>query len=175
MSAAPELSRPLAFGRVPPGGRTVVVEATPAERAALARRFGLPAIGSLRAEVALMPEPGGAVRAAGRLRAAVVQACVVSLEPVEQVVDVALDLRFLPDPEGSWEPGEDPDGPDEIGCEDEVIELGEAVAEQLALALDPYPRHPDAVLPDAGEAVPDPGAPAGPAPFAALSGRIRPH
>ena len=45
---------------------------------------------------------------------------------------------------------------------------GEAAAEQLALALDPYPRSPDAVLPDVPD---DPEA----QPFAALAPLQRRH
>jgi hypothetical protein len=45
------------------------------------------------------------------------------------------------------EPADGPDDPDEIESADGIADLGEAVAEQLALALDPYPRAPDAELP----------------------------
>ncbi len=41
----------------------------------------------------------------------------------------------------------DPEADDEIPYEDDVIDLGEASVEQLALALDPYPRKPGAELP----------------------------
>ena len=42
----------------------------------------------------------------------------------------------------------DPESVDEIAFVDGTLDLGEAAAEQLALALDPYPRAPDAVMPD---------------------------
>ena len=148
---APEFSRPLPLGLVGPEGRREVLEADGAERAALARRFGIPAIESLRAELVLRPEPGGAVRAQGRLDASVVQSCVVTLEPVAQRVDEAVDLRLLPP---GREPQDEPDEPDEIATAGGVADLGEAVAEQLALALDPYPRAPGAVLPAEAD---DPG------------------
>lgn len=142
---APEFSRLLRLGLVGPDGRREVLEADEAERAALARRFGIPAVGSLRAELRLWPEAGGAVRAEGRLAADVVQSCVVTLEPVPQRVEEGVALRLLP--EGA-EPQDDADEPDEIPSgAGGVVDLGEAVAEQLALALDPYPRAPDAALP----------------------------
>jgi uncharacterized metal-binding protein YceD (DUF177 family) len=144
-SPAPEFSRPLPLGLVGPEGRREVLEADEAERAALARRFGIPAIERLRAELRLWQETGGAVRAEGRLDAAVVQSCVVTLEPVPQRVDEPVSLRLLPD---GREPRDDPDEEaDEIATERGVADLGEAVAEQLALALDPYPRAPGAALP----------------------------
>ena len=110
-SPAPEFSRPLALGLVGPDGRREVLEANEAERAALARRFGIPAIERLRAELLLRPEADGAVRAEGRVDAAVVQSCVVTLEPVAQRVDEAVDLRLLPP---GREPQDEPDEPDEI-------------------------------------------------------------
>jgi uncharacterized metal-binding protein YceD (DUF177 family) len=142
----PEFSRPLPLGRVGPEGRREVLEAGPAEREALARRFGLVSVDSFRAELVLRPEPDGAVRAEGRMQAEVVQTCVVTLDPVPQRVEEQVALRFLP-------PGREADeGPEEI---DEVetaqggtADLGEALAEQLALALDPYPRAPGATLPE---------------------------
>lgn len=159
----PEFSRPLALGRVGPEGRREVVEADAAEREALARRFGIPSIGRFRAELTLRPEPDGAVRAEGRLEAEVVQSCVVTLEPVPQRVEEAVALRFLP---AGREPNEGPEEVDEVETgQDGTADLGEALAEQLALALDPYPRAPDATLP---EAATDASA----HPFAAL-GRLR--
>ena len=141
---APEFSRPLPLGLVGPEGRHEVLEADEAERAALARRFGIPAVESLRAELSLRPDTDGAVRAEGRLDASVVQSCVVTLEPVAQRVAEAVNFRLLP---AGREPRDEADEPDEIATDGGVADLGEAVAEQLALALDPYPRAPDAALP----------------------------
>ncbi|HEY8613718.1 MAG TPA: DUF177 domain-containing protein [Roseomonas sp.] len=127
-------------------GRAEHLEATPEECAALAARLGLIALDSLSADLQLSPGPGGVVRGRGTLRAAVVQACVVTLDPVPQALEEPLDWRILP-------PGEEPsdeldDGPDEIESEpDGSVDLGEALAQSLSLALDPYPRAPGAVLP----------------------------
>ena len=150
---APEFSRPLPLGLVGPDGRREILEADDAERVALACRFGIPAVERLRVELRLSPEADGAVRAEGRLDAAVVQLCVVTLEPVRQHVEEAVALRLLP---AGREPQDEPaDQADEVETRNGVADLGEAVAEQLALALDPYPRAPGAVLPaearEAGE------------------------
>ncbi|MFC7539628.1 DUF177 domain-containing protein [Siccirubricoccus deserti] len=77
----------------------------------------------------------------GRFTATVTQACIVTLEPVEQQMAESLAFRLLP-PE--QEEADGPEDLDEIACPDGVADLGEAVAEQLALALDPYPRAPGA-------------------------------
>lgn len=165
----PEFSRPVRLG---PERRGVVLEATAAERAALALRFGILGIGSLCARLVLEPEAGGTIRARGRLEAEVEQACVVTLEPVAQRVDAPLDLRILE--EGVAPGDDDPESPDEIESQGDLVDLGEAVAEQLALALDPYPRAEGATLPpigddDAAEAEEEAPAPARPNPFAALA------
>jgi uncharacterized metal-binding protein YceD (DUF177 family) len=122
-----------------------------------------------------VPETGGTTRLTGTLESDVVQECVVTLEPVPQHVSVNLDLRILPP--GTPATDDDPDSPDEIETTGNNVDLGEVVAEQLALALDPYPRAPDAAIPpeleataeeDAADAVPDRTNP-----FAALA-RIKP-
>lgn len=162
----PEFHRPLRWGVVGPAGRRERVAATPAECAALARRFGILGIGALSADLALRPDADGAIRAEGRLEAEVTQACVVSLEPVEQHVSAPVALRFLPP---GATPDEDPDSLDEIETDGDTLDLGEAVAEQLALALDPYPRRADAALPAEASDAPEPEPPRPPSPFAALS------
>jgi uncharacterized metal-binding protein YceD (DUF177 family) len=140
----PEFSRVLGFARLPEQGREERLRATPAECAALARRFGIPAIHRLEAVVRLRPEPGGSVAVGGHLSAEVVQDCVVTLEPVAQAVEEAVSLRILP---AGQEPSDDPEAPDEIEAVGDTVDMGEALAEQLALALDPYPRAPGAELP----------------------------
>jgi len=140
-----EFTRALRPGAVGPEGRRERVEADAAERAALAERMGLIALDSLVAEVSLGPVPG-AIRAIGTLRAEVVQACVVTLDPVPQRLEEAFEWRILPP--GEAPPEELDDGPDEIESEpDGSFDIGEALAQTLALALDPYPRSPDAELP----------------------------
>jgi len=127
------------------------IEASEAECEALAKVFGIPAVLRLEGDFALTPEAGGAFAAKLRLSARVKQVCVVTLEEFESELREEAALRFVP----AWAVKEgvevelDPetlDGPDEIFFGGEVIDLGAALAEQLALALDPYPRKPGAVL-----------------------------
>jgi uncharacterized metal-binding protein YceD (DUF177 family) len=159
----PEFSRPVRLTSEP---REVVLEASESERAALAERFGILGLESLSARIALAPEPGGNIRARGTLRAAPVQACVVTLEPVHQRLEAPIDLRILE--EGAEPSDDDPDSPDDIESAGGLVDLGEAVAEQLALALDPRPRAEGATLPAEAvdEAEPEPERPN---PFAALA------
>ncbi len=139
-----ELSRPYPRERVGEGA-AFFVEANEAERAALARRMGLVAVKSLTCGFELSRPEGGAIPASGVLRALVVQVCVISLEPFEAEVEDEFAVRFVP--AGTEAEDIDLDAPDEIPYEGNMLDLGEAAAEQLALALDPFPRKPDAQLP----------------------------
>lgn len=145
----PELHRPILIDRIGPDGLDIVVEATPAECAALAERMNLPAVSALSCEFHLEWENETRVVARGHLRTTVVQTCVVSLEDFEAAVDERFRVRFVPS--GEEDETIDPDADDEIPYEGRVLDLGEAAAEQLGLALDPYPRMPGAELPDLEE------------------------
>ena len=129
------------------------IEADADERAALASRLGLSAIGSLTAALELRrPKSGSLVHVHGAFEAQVVQACVVSLEPVDAHIREAFEAVYTLAPADAMAveqefslADDDPPEPVEGG----VIDLGEAVVQQLAVALDPYPRRPDAQLPEA--------------------------
>lgn len=147
---APEFSRIVRVDRISASGMALDIEAKPAERAALAERFGIPSIDTLRAELTLRVLAGGAlVRVTGHIRAEVVQTCVVTLEPVPQSVDEGFVLSF------GRESDEDMGAEIELSLDEEdppdpivdgAIDVGEAVAEHLALALDPFPRKPGIVF-----------------------------
>ncbi len=141
----PEMPRPFAVARIGAGAR-VDLEATPAERAALARRMGVPAIASFTCRFDLRRGEADAVEARGELRARLTQICVVTLDPFETELAEDFAVRFVP--AGTERDDIDPDAEDEIGYEGSELDLGEAASEQLALALDPFPRKPGAELPD---------------------------
>lgn len=146
---APELSR-LVKARLLPGGPLEVV-ADDAERAALAGRFGLPSIKRLSATIDL-EKSGKAVKASGRLTASIQQICAVSDEEFTTAVDEQISLRFVE--EGSIEAALSEDGEieieleaedcDEIEYSGETFDLGEAIAQTLGLAIDPYAEGPNA-------------------------------
>jgi uncharacterized metal-binding protein YceD (DUF177 family) len=141
-----ELSRPLLLQRIGPEGYRMRVEASAAECAALTRRMGIPAVHALACDFDLArPNGGVAVVAEGDLTAVVTQICVVSLDDFEDTLHERFRVIFVPADTENEDP--DPEEDDEIPFEGDVIDLGEAAAEQLALALDPYPRKPGAELP----------------------------
>jgi uncharacterized metal-binding protein YceD (DUF177 family) len=141
---------------LPLAGRVFTIEARPDELAALATRFGLLSLDRLEADGVIRPEAGGRrLRLEARLRAEIVQACVVTLDPVASRMDVTFERLFGFDTGG--ECPEDGSGgdvfldlSDELPVEpitDDHIDIGAAVAEHLSLELDPYPRKPGAVFP----------------------------
>ena len=140
-----EMHRPFSADRVSAQGTNVTVEATAEECAALAARMNLPAILSLRCRLHLEADGESAVNVAGHLVAKVTQVCVVSLDEFDATVEERFKVRFVPS--GKEVEDDDPETIDEIPYEGRLIDLGEAVSEQLGLALDPYPRMPGAALP----------------------------
>ena len=122
------------------------VEATEAECAALAQRFDLVAVKRLVADVAL-EQDRNKVLAKGRLEADIVQSCAISGEDLPVRIAEPLNLRFVP--EGSApRPAEEVelalDDLDEIEFSGTAIDLGEALAQSMALAIDPFAEGPDA-------------------------------
>lgn len=143
-----ELSRPIALSKIRAKRLTVVVQATAEECAAVAARMELPAIQSLECRFVLSRDDDNervSVLAEGHLRAEVTQTCVTSAEDFAAQVEETFQVRFVP--AGTERDDADPDLPDEIPYEGDTIDLGEAVAEQLGLALDPWPRIEGATVP----------------------------
>ncbi|MBH1944958.1 DUF177 domain-containing protein [Erythrobacter sp. YJ-T3-07] len=143
----PEFSRPIALRQIT--GQPLVLEATDQERADLARRFAISSVDRLVARIAL-DRQGDRVGVTGTLEADITQPCAVSGEdfPVAIVEDIA--LRFVP--EGSIHPSLQEDEEIELEAQDldEIeyaggnFDLGEAIAQSLALAIDPYAEGPNA-------------------------------
>lgn len=127
-------------------GKHAVLEASEAERAALAERFGIVAVNAFTADVVLHRK-GRDVLAEGTLAADIVQSCAVSGEdlPVALREDVA--FRFVPDDQLGHLNEEvelEADELDDIPYSGTQIDLGEALAQTLALAIDPFLTGPNA-------------------------------
>lgn len=141
MSIVTEFSRVYATDRLPVGGLSFALRAGEAECRALARRFDLPAIGRLEATGTVARRtPGGLVTVTGTLTAEVTQRCVVSLEPMPATVAADFQRFFAPSLETAAEIEIDPEEDLLEPLDGEMIDVGEIVAEELSLALDPYPR-----------------------------------
>mgnify|MGYP000435054532 CR=1 FL=1 len=139
-----EFSRIYDVARLPTGPQ--LLEASEAERAALAERFGLVAVKSLSATVELAAD-GQTVRATGHMKAEIVQSCAVSGEDLPVKINEPIALHFVP--AANLAPSEteielDAADLDEIELDGSRFDLGEAVAQSLALAIDPYLEGPGA-------------------------------
>ena len=172
MIAKPDPWRvPVAVEKIPDTGLHRDLEADPATRAAVADVGGLREVLSVQASFDVTPKRGGRYHVAGQVRARIGQTCVVTLDPMESDIDEPIDLIFAPpdqipemaalvdEAEESDEDTPDPPEPIENG----IIDLGRVATDALYLAVDPYPRKPDAVFEPLVEA-PDPED----HPFAAL-------
>ncbi|MBO9589624.1 DUF177 domain-containing protein [Devosia sp.] len=158
--------------KLPTAGRSVSVNADEATRARIAEDMKLLAVESFVADLIVAPFRGG-LRAQGRLKARIIQASVVSFEPVPQNIDEEVDRVFLPVGQTAKAPApgteifidlEDDDFPDHIDGPE--VDLSALLIETLALAIDPYPRRDGEDLATIGiDAVEDDSGP-----FAALRG-----
>lgn len=146
--AAPEFSRIVRMDEIGRLQWPAHIDATPAECDALARRFGFASLDRLAADYSLTRE-GRTVVATGTIRAALSQPCIATGEPVAETVDEDFAIRFVPEEaQHAPAPGEeielDAGDCDIVAYTDERIDIGDAIAETLALAVNPYPRGPGA-------------------------------
>jgi uncharacterized metal-binding protein YceD (DUF177 family) len=145
---------PVLVAQIPDTGLHRDIEADPATRAAMAEVAGLRELLSATASLDVTPKGGGRFHVAGHVRARIGQTCVVTLEPIENDIDEPIDLMFAPPDqipqladlvdETAESDTEIPDPPEPI--ENGFIDLGRLATDALFLAIDPYPRKPDAVF-----------------------------
>jgi uncharacterized metal-binding protein YceD (DUF177 family) len=162
--AIPEFSRLVPLARLSSKPFRQRIEATPDERLRLARRFDLVALDTLTAAVTLCRQEGEIVLLEAEFAAEFAQACVITLDPVPAMVSGSFSLLYGPADEA---PTEIAFGVDEIVFEPlsgDAIDVGEAIAQELSLALPEFPRDLDAAIDDL--AAPEPED----SPFAALAG-----
>jgi uncharacterized metal-binding protein YceD (DUF177 family) len=160
---------PLAVEDVPETGQHLDLVANAEARAGVARVAGLRDLPRLQASFDVTRQ-GSGLRVAGRVSATVGQTCVVTLEPLANEVDEAIDLVFAP--QAVKRNGEGANAEESNVAEswnepepliDGTVDLGALATEFLILGLDPYPRKPGATFQLPGGASADEG------PFAALA------
>ncbi len=142
----------------------VHLEADARELKALAETWNVLSVEALRADLQISRWKRDGVRVKGRVKANIVQECVVTLEPVPSAIDETFEQIFVPENSKlarrpANDAGEmvlDPDGPDlPESFVGDTIDAGEVVTEFAALAIDPYPRKEgiefDSHIEDTGE------------------------
>jgi hypothetical protein len=145
-------SVPIVVAQIPDTGLHRDIEASAAERSAMAEVGGLREILSVSAALDVTPIGQGRVSVVGSVKARIGQTCVVTLDPIENDLDESIDLVFAPESEipqladlvdealASLTPIPDPPEPIQNG----IIDLGRVATDALFLSVDPYPRKPDA-------------------------------
>ena len=149
-----EIERMVDLDKIGQGGSTALeVSVSESERAALIKRFGFLGLPAFSARVTVDRRAGGQVVVEGRLRGKIVQACILSLDPVIQDLDETFRIVFREnlteelDPEsGEAVLSAQADSPEPLSGN--MLDVGEIVAEQLSLAADPSPRRPNVKLED---------------------------
>jgi uncharacterized metal-binding protein YceD (DUF177 family) len=142
----PEFSRVVRLDSIEKGETRFHWEASAAELAALARRFDIPALRALDATVKLRPLMKGGAEAEIAFAAEAVQRSVISLEAVPIPIAERVTVRYLKPAEIAALDAEAEERGEGLADEDiepidgESIDIGETIAQQLSLALDPYPR-----------------------------------
>lgn len=147
---------PVTVAHIPDTGLHRELEASAAERQAMADLAGVREILSAQASFDVVPKSGGRVQVTGHVRARVGQTCVVTLDPMESEIDEEVDLIFAPEAEvrrlaDLIEEGQDDEEPPEVADPPEaivngIIDLGRIATDALFLAIDPYPRKPGVVF-----------------------------
>lgn len=143
---------PVAVAQIPERGLHRELDAEETERKAIADIGGLREVISAHASFDVTLKSGGRVLVTGHVRARIGQTCVVTLDPIETEIDEPIDLMFAPpeqipalsDLADDATDADDVDPPEPI--EGGVIDLGRLATDALFLAIDPYPRKPDAVF-----------------------------
>jgi uncharacterized metal-binding protein YceD (DUF177 family) len=148
---------PVALSDVPETGRHFALVADEHRRDAIAKLAGLAALPRLDASFDVAHHGRSGLRVVGHVSATISQTCVVTLEPIENEIDEPVDLVFAP---AAALPADDAGAEVEMPPDDELeplvdgtVDLGAIATEFLVLAIDPYPRKPDAVFeaPAAGD------------------------
>ncbi len=158
MTDKPALTYPVPVLHLPQKGITLKIGTDEKERVALAKGHELEAVNAFSAEFLLTPWKKDGIRVRGRIDAEIVQSCVVTLEPLTNIVAEEIDTIFVPENsrlariqlDESGEMLLDAEGADipETFVGDK-IDIGAVAEEFFDLAIDPYPRKPG--LPEESE------------------------
>lgn len=159
---APEFSRVVALAAIGPEPYRVEIAANETECEALARRFDLVAIRRLSAAVELRWRSRDSILLSAVFDALFTQHCVVSLDPVDGALSERFALVYGP-PELEEHAAAIGDDIAFEPLDGDAIDIGEAVAQELALALPPFPRSAGADVEAAALPFPEDS------PFAALA------
>ncbi len=124
------------------GPQICKIDCDESECAALAARFGFAAVVRLSARLKVKRAGPGHWNVTGKLQAEVTQLCGVTGEPVPESVDFTIEERYCRASEEGTDIDVSLDGFEPLV--DGAIDLGEVVAQTLAISVNPWPRSVDA-------------------------------
>lgn len=150
MSAVRPWRTTIGWREAPAAGFEIIVSPQGGDLAALAAEIGVEEVVSLGAVLRIRRWLDG-MEITGELRAVVTRICGISLDAFDETIDEPLFQRFVPAGSPHSTPAEvreiivdpgEPDPPEAVTGDG--IDLAAVLTEQLALALDPFPRKPGA-------------------------------
>jgi uncharacterized metal-binding protein YceD (DUF177 family) len=124
------------------------IEATAEEREKLTKRLDLLALDRLVAEVELRRQNGEIILMEAAFEAEFEQCCTVTLDPLRGTISDRFSLIYGPVKDDEQLVSLTGDEPAFEPLSGDSIDIGEAVAQELSLALPEFPRHPDATIDD---------------------------
>ncbi len=139
MTIANEFTVTIRMDDIGAGASQHKIAANEGERAALAKRFDLVRLDELSADIALS-KTGNGVAAKGTLSATLVQACTATGADVPAQISEPIDLLFIAEPAEDGEVELAPEECDTMFHDGRGVDIGEAAAQTMGLALNPYPR-----------------------------------
>ena len=142
----PVLDASIRMENLPATGREVIVAATAEQKVVLAEQLKITSVEKLDAKLNATRFRGG-IRVLGQLKATIEQPCVITFEPVTQVIDEPIDRVFLPSHDKAHAAPANAEIYIDVAGDDEPdrfdgpeVDLSDLIIETLALAIDPYPR-----------------------------------
>lgn len=154
------ISFPVNVARLPQKGMPVRIDADENQRAALASVHGLNLVSRLSVQMEVVGWKKGGVRVTGRVKADIEQACIATLEPVDEEVDEDFSALFLPEGSRLAVPQQMVEGEMILDAEGEdapelfsgdTIDVGALAEEFFALGINAYPRKEGAAAPSGDE------------------------
>ncbi|SCA55131.1 conserved hypothetical protein [Candidatus Terasakiella magnetica] len=139
-----EFTHPFAVDKLGPNPKRIHIDATEQERAALSERFDLDEMTIFKSQAVLQRLSGKKIECRYEGHCEIIQQCVVTFKPVKTGIDLAFTRVYdssFKHQDDEKEVEIDIDATDELDpIIDGVIDLADALAEELGLEIDPYPR-----------------------------------
>ncbi|MCF8474483.1 MAG: DUF177 domain-containing protein [Emcibacter sp.] len=152
-----EFSRIVDVLHVGSKGKYYHYQTTGEENKSLAERYNIVAVKALSAECNLIPIKKGKYNLAVTFNAEIIQSCVISLELVEENIAGNFTAILIQEPNKTRRENSeidfDHDEDDIEYLSSNLIDIGELIAQNLSLEINPYPRKPDATGKELGKEI----------------------